>query len=212
MIIALDGASADLSLALADADGSPLDELRWTSAQRQSAELLPRLLEMLARNGRALSETTGLGVGSGPGSFTGLRVAMALAKGLSFALGRPLVAVPSLEAWLESAPEAVAAVARAGAHEAYVLGRGDATPIIAERETLAVRLGSRPVVASRELADAFGLERALAPRGAATIARRAAERLAADPGGDDLARLEPLYLRPPRGVATDGEPATVRWL
>lgn len=210
MIIALDGASTDLSLAITDAGGTPIGEDAWSSPQRQSSELLPRLLALLDRHGRSLADASAVAVGTGPGSFTGLRVAMALAKGLALALGRPIVGVPSLAAWLDSEPDAAAAVARAGAREAYVLLRGEDEPAIADRDLLVERLGERAVVAPHELAEAFGLTTALAPRAAATIASRAAQRLAAAPDGDDLRRLEPRYLRAPRGIESD-EPGAVRW-
>jgi tRNA threonylcarbamoyladenosine biosynthesis protein TsaB len=210
VIIAIDGTSTDLSLAVAEQDGSLVGDEAWSSEQRQSSELLPRLLQLLDRHGHGIAEVTAIAVGSGPGSFTGLRVAMALAKGVAFALGRPIVAVPSLLAWLEAEPSAVAAVARAGAREAYVQLRGEAEPAIADRELLAERLGDRPVVAPGELAGSFGLRGAVPPRAAGVIARLAAERLAAEPAGDDLRRLEPRYLRAPRGVDA-GDAGTIRW-
>ena len=111
MILAIDGASTDLSIALAAADGDPIAADAWTSAQRQSAELLPRVLDLLGSSDRSLQDLAAVAVGTGPGSFTGLRVAMALAKGLALALQRPIVGVPSLVAWLEHEPDAVAAVA-----------------------------------------------------------------------------------------------------
>jgi tRNA threonylcarbamoyladenosine biosynthesis protein TsaB len=211
VIIAIDGASTDLSLALAAADGSPIGDDAWSSSGRQSSELLPRLLALLQRHDRGLDAATALAVGTGPGSFTGLRVAMALAKGLAFALERPIVGVPSLESWLVAAPDAVAAVGRAGAREAYLLLRGETHPVLADRDLVSERLAEETVVAPTELADAFGLQASIAPRGAAAIARIAAERLVGDAAGDDLRRLEPRYLRAPRGVAVEsGE--TVRWL
>lgn len=210
MIVAIDGASTDLSLALADPDGRVRTTDAWTSAQRQSAEVLPRLLALLDREGLDLAGTTAVAVGTGPGSFTGLRVAMALAKGIALALSRPIVGVPSLEAWLEAEPEAVAAVARAGAREAYVQLRGEPEPFLADPETLRNRLGGRPVVAPRELAEAFGLDMARSPLGAPAMARIAARRLAEDPTGDDLGRLEPRYLRAPRGVEPQDE-ELVQW-
>jgi len=211
VIVAIDAASTELGLALAERDGTPLAEVGWTSAQRQSAELLPRLLEAVEGSGRQLRELAGVGVGTGPGSFTGLRVAMSLAKGLAFALDRAIVGVPSLAAWLEADPETEAAVARAGAREAYVLVRGSDTPLLTDAATVAHRLGGRPVVAPTELAVAFGLRRATGPRGALVIARRAAMRLDADPRGDDVRMLEPMYLRAPRGL--EGRPqGEVRWL
>jgi len=208
VIIALDGASTDLSLALAEADGTTAAEDAWSSAQRQSAELLPRLLALVASADRSLVEVRAVAVGTGPGSFTGLRVAMAIAKGLALGLGRPIVGVPSLPAWLAAEPDAVAALARAGARDAYFLARGETEPRIVDRDELG---DAGVVVAPAELADAFALSDVRSPRGAPAIARSAAERLAQDSAGDDLSLLEPLYLRAPRGVTTES-PERVRWL
>jgi len=211
VILAIDGASTDLSIALASADGDQIADESWMSAQRQSAELLPRVLELLRSSDRKLQELTALAVGTGPGSFTGLRVAMALAKGLALALQRPIVGVPSLLAWLEQEPEASAAVARAGAREAYVLTHGAEGPIIVERDQVAGRLAGRRIVAPRELVEAFELTDARPPAAGPALARLAAGRLAADPAGDDLRVMEPLYLRAPRGLAAAPE-GQVRWL
>lgn len=211
MIVAIEAASTDLSLAIADAGGAIIGEDAWTSERRQSAELLPRLLGLLDREGRTLGELTGVGVGSGPGSFTGLRVAMALAKGLAVALRRPLVAVPSLVAWLEADPAAELAIARAGANDAFVQARGPEGPVILDREALADRVDGLTVVAPVDLVESFALRTAHPPRGAVSVARTAAARLADDARGDDVRTVEPIYLRAPRGVAAgaDGE---VRWL
>lgn len=209
MIVAIEAASGDISLALAELDGSTIRETAWTSDQRQSAELLPRLLALL--DGRGPAGVSAVAVGTGPGSFTGLRVAMALAKGLAVGLGRPILGEASLPAWLEASPDAVAAVARAGAQDAHVLERGADAPLMADAATIAQRFGDRPVVAAGELAAAFGLSRAMPPRAAAAIARRAAERLASEPDGDDVRLLEPLYLRVPRGVESPSG-GEVRWL
>ncbi len=211
MIIGIDGASTDLSLALGHPDGEIVDEAAWTTPQRQSAELLPRLLELMERHGTGWDGVTALAAGTGPGSFTGLRVALALAKGLAVALGRPIVGVPSLPAWLEAQPDADAALARAGAREAYLLTRGADGPVLVDRDDVPGALGTAIVVAPADLALTFGLTDARRARGAVAIVRSAAERLAADPGGDDVRRLEPLYLRAPRGVTAEGE-GRVKWL
>ena len=157
MIIAIDAASTDLSVALAEPDGTLIADDAWSSAQRQSAELLPRLLALLAGTwAPARGIATALAVGTGPGSFTGLRVAMALAKGLAIGLARPAVGVPSLRAWLEADPAGTAAVARAGARDAYVLMREADAPRIVDRDELASL--ARPLIAASELAAAFGLD------------------------------------------------------
>lgn len=77
------------------------DVLARTELRRQgahSSDLLPKIRETLEEGGVDLSEVAGLVVGSGPGSFTGVRVAAATAKGLAQALQIPLWPVSSLEA------------------------------------------------------------------------------------------------------------------
>ena len=83
---------------------------------RTHAERLPgELLDALAVAGRTLADVDVFAVVSGPGSFTGLRVGIAAVQGLALATGRPVVAVPTLEALaaplLRRAPEDTLVVA-----------------------------------------------------------------------------------------------------
>lgn len=211
MIIAIEAASVDVSLALAEPDGRTIGRSAWRSAQRQSAELLPRLLTLLDEHGRRLETAQVVAVGIGPGSFTGLRVAMSLAKGLAMALSIPIVGIGSLEAWLDAEPRAEAAMSRAGAREAYLLERTATEVTVIDRDALPATLREANVVAPHDLADAFGIAGAVGPeRAAEAIARRTAER-AARGDSDELRTLEPRYLRAPRGVS-DVHEARVRWL
>ena len=199
MIIAIESASTDLSLALADPDGGVFALEGWSAGRRQGGELLPRLLALLEANGRRVGDAGAVAVGTGPGSFTGLRVGMSVAKGICAGLGIPIVGIPSLVAWLDAEPERPAALVRAGAREAYLLERGQDDPRLVERDAIGDR--GVPLVAPVELAEAFGLSGTLPPhRAAGALAARASARLAEDPGGDDLRRLEPIYLRAPRGI------------
>ncbi len=69
------------------------------SAHRASnTQLLPRIDALLAEQGVARGELACIVVGRGPGSFTGVRIAMATAKGVTMALGVGLVGVSSLDA------------------------------------------------------------------------------------------------------------------
>jgi tRNA threonylcarbamoyladenosine biosynthesis protein TsaB len=211
VILAIETASTDPGVALAADDGASLASDAWTGAPGQGRELLPRILALLDAAHRELAEVSAVAVGLGPGSFTGLRVGMSLAKGLAIGIGVPIVGIGSLQAWLAAEPDAAAAVGRAGAHEAYLLLRGDAETQLVERDALPAGAREGAVVAPRELAAAFGLLGAIPPdRAALAVARMAAERLAAAPAGDEIATLEPRYLRAPRGIA-EAAGGLVRW-
>lgn len=87
------------------------------------SEQLPALLdEALARTGRDLKELELIAVGTGPGSYTGVRVGLAIAKGLAFGLGVPLVGVPSLYALALNGPadaKLICTLARSRKGEVY---------------------------------------------------------------------------------------------
>ncbi|HEY8058238.1 MAG TPA: tRNA (adenosine(37)-N6)-threonylcarbamoyltransferase complex dimerization subunit type 1 TsaB, partial [Acidimicrobiales bacterium] len=167
MIVALEAASADQSVAVADDTGGLLAQSSWTAPRGQGGELLPRLLALLNDRHASLTDISAVAVGIGPGSFTGLRVALSLAKGLAMGLERPIVGVPSLEAWLVAVPDATAALARAGAAEVYALardGRG-AGPQVIPFSALSDDARRMTMVAPGELAAALTLGHAAPPTG-----------------------------------------------
>ena len=80
---------------------------RSLARPKQSAErLLPMIAELLAEAGWQRRDIERIGVSVGPGSFTGLRIGIACAQGLSLGLGVPLVGVTSLRAMARAVPEA----------------------------------------------------------------------------------------------------------
>jgi tRNA threonylcarbamoyladenosine biosynthesis protein TsaB len=98
MLLAIDTATRTASLALYDeANGWILGEETWYSNDNHSVELMPRLTGLVAQQGMGPADLTGLVVSQGPGSFTGLRTGLSLAKGLALARRLPLVGVPTLD-------------------------------------------------------------------------------------------------------------------
>ncbi len=108
-ILAIDTATEFCSVALWR--GADVVAAEEQVGQRHSERLLPMVDEVLSGAGVALRDCAAIAFGAGPGSFTGLRIACAVAQGLGFGVGRPLIAVGNLEAlaWRakQAAPEAV---------------------------------------------------------------------------------------------------------
>ena len=75
-----------------------LDSICFSGRGRHSADLLLKIEEVISRQGLVISDVEGILVGEGPGSFTGVRVAAATAKGLCHSLEIPLWAISSLRA------------------------------------------------------------------------------------------------------------------
>ncbi|MFK7870502.1 MAG: tRNA (adenosine(37)-N6)-threonylcarbamoyltransferase complex dimerization subunit type 1 TsaB [Roseobacter sp.] len=66
-------------------------------ARGQAEELFPIIDALLDKAGMAYADLSALGVGTGPGNFTGLRISIAAARGLSLGLGIPAIGVSSFE-------------------------------------------------------------------------------------------------------------------
>jgi tRNA threonylcarbamoyladenosine biosynthesis protein TsaB len=96
-VLALDTATLVSSVALATRD-TLLAELTLHTRKTHSEQLMPHIEQVLALAGVQKNEIEAIAVSIGPGSFTGLRIGLATAKALSYALKAPLVGVPTLEA------------------------------------------------------------------------------------------------------------------
>ncbi len=98
MLLAVDTATHMASLALYDeTKGWVLGEESWYSVNNHTVELMPRLVRLMEQQALASADLSGLVVSLGPGSFTGLRIGLGVAKGLALARGLPLIGVPTLD-------------------------------------------------------------------------------------------------------------------
>lgn len=84
-------------------DGQVLQYLVNESQKDHASFLQPAILELTKISGIALNDIDAIAVTAGPGSYTGLRVGMASAKGLCYALKKPLIALNTLEVLTVSA-------------------------------------------------------------------------------------------------------------
>jgi len=97
LLLALETATEAASVALLR-DGEPLAALELPADRPASEALLPAILELLAARSLEPASLDAFAVSIGPGSFTGLRVGVATAKGLAFGAGRCVAGVPTLAA------------------------------------------------------------------------------------------------------------------
>jgi tRNA threonylcarbamoyladenosine biosynthesis protein TsaB len=108
-ILAIETSSRSGSIALATGP-TLLVEHPLPPEQRHAAELMPAIDRLTREAGWTPADIQHLSLSIGPGSFTGLRIAVALARSLAHALGTKIVAVPSLDVIAENAPADFATV------------------------------------------------------------------------------------------------------
>lgn len=117
MLLAIDTSTRNVGLAVYDGI-QVLSETTWTSQDYHTVELAPAIAETLARAGQQIQNLTLLAVAIGPGSFTGLRIGLSVAKGIALACHLPIIGVPTLDIVAESQPISagipLAAVLQAG--------------------------------------------------------------------------------------------------
>jgi tRNA threonylcarbamoyladenosine biosynthesis protein TsaB len=132
------------------------------SAERHAQTLLPRVQRCLQQAGLGLSDIELVAVGIGPGSFTGVRVGLATAKGLALGSGVPVRGVVSLDAIARAVyddlPDTRTSVVAAvlDAHKSEVFAALYARGIEGELQTLLAPLHGKPEVVSAQLTEAAG--------------------------------------------------------
>lgn len=178
-------------------------------SHRHGAHVLEQIDEVLEAAGLGIGDVGALVVGTGPGSFTGLRVGLATAKTLAYVCTLPLVGVMSSTALRRAALEAgadegVVVVLRAGAHDHYLVRPGR-DPILVAPGRLDEVLQGAPVMSLDMAPEVLGAEAARLGAAAMEGLPRALLALAHDHllagTASDVSELVPAYVALPRGVA-----------
>ena len=229
LILALDAAGATCSVALGVAGAGGVAGGHRILASRKAdlrhghaAILVPMVDEVMRAAGTGLQALAGIAVGIGPGSFTGLRIALAAARGFGLALARPVIGITNFQAAAANLPQDVRrGSVRQGsvrqAHpggilvlidsrreEPYVASLDDdllfrAAPRFMTPLEIAVLIETvRPAIVTGDGLDLWPGD--LPPttrRIAAAADAEAILRLAADPSGRFGQKAAPLYLRAP---------------
>ena len=212
-LLAID-TSADRAGVAVLVDGG-LHETTWPAARSQTTQVLPRIEYLLDGVDMTTADLSGVAVAIGPGTFTGLRVGLSLAKGIAMAHGLPILGIPTLAAtalpWLEAGLP-VMAVLPAGRgrlvwqpfHPDVPERDGGESPVNGTPEEFLAVLGKTDVRAVvGELPTSLGWALASAPvpvvASAGLTSRVGAVALLAQHrlrqgDSDDLTTLEPIYV------------------
>jgi tRNA threonylcarbamoyladenosine biosynthesis protein TsaB len=202
LVLALDTATAAAACCLWR-DGSALAESSDHGDGRSAQRVLGLVDAALAESGTSLTDVGAIAVGTGPGSFTGLRVGLATARGLGLALDVPVGGAGTLDALRAGAAAEAVAVIDARRGEVFAAGPG-LEPAAVDPAVLAAGLGPGAVCIGdgalryRSLLEAAGAE--VPPDGDPrhTVSAAAVAALAARDGFATPA--EPRYLRRPDAV------------
>jgi tRNA threonylcarbamoyladenosine biosynthesis protein TsaB len=183
LILAFDTSAACCAAALLRADSIIAD--RHEAMQRGQAErLMPMLQDLLADAGADWGDLDALGVGIGPGNFTGIRIAVSAARGLALGLNVPAVGVSGCEARSYLAAATAMVAIPAPRDQVYLCDPEDHRAV----PRLMTLQSARTIARDRGMP----LDAQIAPQGlAAAIARIAAGRWTTT-----TTAPAPLYVRP----------------
>ncbi len=218
-VLAIDTADRLCAVALLDpASGTVLAQRSPEIGKGHAEILLPLIEEVLAEAGIAYRAITRIVASTGPGSFTGIRVGLAAARGMALALGVPAIGISSLQALATHAgelsaetvsqPLLVAMDAFRGETYAQIFGACDSEPFVASTADVArIAADSGVIALSGDGADAIAADSAFSSAPAFIVHRLriAPVEVYARIGIASRVenRPEPLYLRPP-----DAKPQT----
>ncbi|HZU86036.1 MAG TPA: tRNA (adenosine(37)-N6)-threonylcarbamoyltransferase complex dimerization subunit type 1 TsaB, partial [Anaerolineaceae bacterium] len=116
MLLAVDTSTQTIGLAIYNG-WQVVCESIWQSRNHHTVEVAPAMHELMQHSGIKPGALQALAVASGPGSFTSLRIGMALIKGMALALHLPVVSLPTLDILAAGQPAQdlpMAAVLQAG--------------------------------------------------------------------------------------------------
>jgi len=103
MLLAVDTSTTQVGVALYDGH-QVIGESLWHGKLRHTISLAPEIDALFKRTKTTMDDVTALGIALGPGSFTSLRVGLALIKGIALARKLPLIGIPTLDILAASQP------------------------------------------------------------------------------------------------------------
>lgn len=216
IILSLETSASHCSVAVSNSE-TTLFSANWFIDQSHSRLLAPLVEKGLECAQISMRQLEALAVGSGPGSYTGLRISTSTAKGICFGLNIPLIAIGSMENMASQAfskyPEADLVLVAIDARrneiyaallnralqfvlptQAMVLGETDLVQLTFEKQTLVVGTGTEKTMAFFNQPQHWKVDTGILPN-AETVGKLAVEKLT-NGTFEDLSSFEPDYVKP----------------
>ncbi len=164
-------------------------------ARGQGERLMVLLEEILAQTGTVWADLDAIGVGTGPGNFTGIRISVSAARGLALGLGKPAIGVTMFDTTMRLANSAQTAVP-APRDEVYFF----------DPDKMRVPV-QRPLAELKDTGTSFAMSSAFDTAAhICAIAEITADRLAR---GGDIPRPAPMYVRPADAAPPRDKPPVI---
>ncbi|MDY6972898.1 MAG: tRNA (adenosine(37)-N6)-threonylcarbamoyltransferase complex dimerization subunit type 1 TsaB [Thermodesulfobacteriota bacterium] len=220
MILAINTSTLEFGLAILEDDGTVLTEYSMSKGAGHFGSLMPALHFLLTTSESDIRDLEAIVVAIGPGSFTGLRVGLSIAKGLCHALDIPIIGISSLEALASELPSSDLPLApildsRKGEFFTARFSWNDDNNLIRCTEDVSLRLEEFPTlfkepalfIGNNFAGQSIPVKKTLGPLAlmspshcwslkASAVGSLGLRRFHAH-DFDDLHTLSPIYLRPP---------------
>jgi tRNA threonylcarbamoyladenosine biosynthesis protein TsaB len=160
VILGMDTTGNTLSVALSR-DTTILGELTIHGTKKHSETLLPAVDALLGHTGLGLADVDVIAVSVGPGSFTGIRIGVATAKGLAHALNKKVAQIDTLDALIQNVffNGTICAIMDARRSQVYAAAKNGQNVLVSscamEIGELLPRLGNGPVLFVGDGVDAY---------------------------------------------------------
>lgn len=194
LLLSLDTASTTLSLSLLKA-GNVIASFDEVMLRGQAERLIPEIQNLFEKAGEKIKDLSAVAVGVGPGSFTGVRIALSAARGFGLALQIPVYGVSSFEAYACGAKKDVLVALDTKRGDYYVAGFNEKLQEVFEPRVMTldeIKILNPKLIAS-DTPDVFETEGFNVRKNDFSLSEQIAK--IALMRGEDNFPAEPLYLR-----------------
>lgn len=209
-VLAIDTSAAHCAVALISGHRCLAHRLE-PMAKGQAERLFPLIQELLSKTGKTFGDLSGIGVCTGPGNFTGVRIAVSAARGLALSTGKPALGITHLELAAfqhlrTNQPTRPFYIACQLPRQSFGLQKFDGTASVSPLGKARLAEAAERDQLAAQQAPVLGVEPVLDETGIVDLAFLTATRL---PDANPAQRPAPLYLRAANAAVSSDPPVVI---